>query len=78
MVMAINAPQEGEKTLQSYKALAARVSENGTTVSNDSTNGTAPGGSGEAATGGASSVVGSMVGVTGFAAALFAGIVLLL
>ena len=76
--MAINAPQEGERTLQSYKALAARVSENGTTVSTDSTNGTAPGGSNEPSTGGASSVFGSMVGATGVAAALFAGFALLL
>ncbi len=63
MVMAINAPSEGEKTLQKYKALAA----------NASANGTAPG-----PTGGASSAIGSMIGATAVAAALFAGFALLL
>lgn len=74
--MVINAPQEGEKTLQAYKALAAKVSENGTTASTNSTNGTAPGNANAPSTGGASSVLGSMVGATGVAAALFAGFAL--
>ncbi|ERF69068.1 hypothetical protein EPUS_01024 [Endocarpon pusillum Z07020] len=78
MVMVINAPQGGERTLQSYKALAARVSENGTTTSTGSANGTVPGGTTEPSTGSASSVVDSMVGATGVAAALFAGFALLL
>ncbi|KAF7513864.1 hypothetical protein GJ744_006478 [Endocarpon pusillum] len=78
MVMAINAPQQGEKTLQSYKALAAKVSENGTTASTGSANGTAAGGTNGASTGSASSVIDSMVGATGVAAALFAAFALLL
>ena len=67
MVMAINAPSEGEKTLQNYKALAV-----------DSSAGAAANGTAQGPSGGASSVIGPMVGATAVATALFAGFALLL
>lgn len=75
MVMAINAPQEGEKTLASYKALAAKVAtDNITATTPNDTAGGAP----ASPTGAASSVVHSMVGTTGVVAVLVAALALLL
>jgi hypothetical protein len=81
MVMAINAPQEGERTLALYKAAAAKVAVKSPTSS--STNGSTSDASGTAAggaapTGAASSVVKSMVGTTGIAAFLVAAFASLL
>jgi hypothetical protein len=80
MVMAINAPQEGERTLASYKAAAAKVAPSNTNSSGNSSTSDASGtvAGGAAPTGAASSVVKSMVGTTGVAAFLVAAFALLL
>lgn len=75
MVMAINAPQEGEKTLASYKALAIKTAEkansaNGT--SNSTAEGAGPSGSSSAAR------ASSVMGFTGMAAFLVAAFALVL
>jgi hypothetical protein len=80
MVMAINAPAEGERTLATYKAAAAKAA---VKSSNSSTNGSSTSDATGAAaaptpTGAASSIVNSMAGTTGVATFLVAAFALLL
>jgi hypothetical protein len=73
MVMAINAPKEGERTLASYKAAAIKTAENSTSLNGTSNNTTTnPNSSTSAGT--ASFVAGS----TGIAAVLVAAFALVL
>lgn len=72
MVMSINAPKTGDKTLAAYKELAAKA------APDKSTNGTESGAGDSSTPGAATSVFGSMAGSTAVAACLVATLALLL
>ena len=72
MVMAINAPQEGEKTLASYKAAAIGTADNSTSANGTNTTASGNPPSGSTSAGTSSFIVHSTVASTGIAAFLMA------
>jgi hypothetical protein len=79
MVMAINAPTSGQKTLQAYKDLAKKFVDTSANSTNTTSNPSPPGGGSQPPkAGSASSLAASLLGTTGIAAFVFAAVAFLL